>query len=237
MNEFEKPDYLEDPLEDPPEESEKKRDTPVPFIQDLAFVAVFSLILIGFASTWFLAHLGVVFQDRQLIGLANLLADATVCDWRLFQGDWWRAVSHMFLHGNFGHLFNNLLFMLPLTLLVRQWTRGYWWLAVFFAAGIAGAVLELLVHPNVVLLGASGGIAGLWSVAMICGWRLLKSGRQMGTALIALVVLGVLLYSEVTAAIFAPAAGVAHLAHLGGLLAGGLIGGLLPLRKSDPPRI
>ena len=85
-------------------------------------------------------------------------------------------------------------------------------------------------RPDVRLVGASGGIAGLWGAAMVVAWRLVKRGKQALFALVVMFVLGYLLFQQVQGAIASADGNIAHLAHLGGILAGALIGTRLPLR-------
>lgn len=135
----------------------------------------------------------------------------------------------MFLHAGLGHFVSNALFMVPLMVPMRRWTKGLSWLLTFLLAGLAGGLLELVIHPDVKLLGASGSIAGLWGAALVCAWRLVKPGKQTLFALVVMFVLGFLLFRPVGGAFASTSQHIAHLAHLGGLLAGAVIGTQLPL--------
>lgn len=203
-----------------------------PFYRDPSFIAVMVVLGIAFISTWCLEHLGLLLHSRLLVGFARLLEDFGIGDYRVFHGQVWRLLTNVFLHAGFGHLFGNLLFLVPLVALVRSFTRTYWWLAVFLVSGMAGSLLQVAFYPNDGVVGASGAIAGLAGAALVCGWRLLKSGQKLAIALPALVVLAYLVFSQFIGEISGQHQEVAHMAHLGGLIAGVLMGRRIPLRST-----
>lgn len=205
-------------------------DSPRPFFQDNVVRVFLAAMALCFFSTWIVALTGAALGIPALEQVGVDLFVWGALDARFWHGEWWRVISSMFLHAGFGHLIGNTLFMVPLMMLMRRWTKGLSWLAVFVLAGVAGGLLELAVHPDVRLVGASGGIAGLWGAAMVVAWRLVKRGKQALFALVVMFVLGYLLFQQVQGAIASADGNIAHLAHLGGILAGALIGTRLPLR-------
>ena len=141
----------------------------------------------------------------------------------------WQLVTYSFLHGSFTHLFLNMLalFMFGSEIERLFGTRRY--LAYYFAAVLAAAVTQIAVstatgsfYPTV---GASGGVFGLLLAYGIYFPRrtivLLFPPIPMPAWLFVIVYAVIELYLGVTGT----QAGVAHFAHLGGM-----VGGFLMLR-------
>ena len=148
----------------------------------------------------------------------------------------WQVLSYAFLHGSFGHLFFNMLGIwmfgaeLERVWGPRRFTHYY------FASVLAAAATQLLVNallgsqsPTV---GASGGLFGL----------LLAFGMMFPNRTVMLLIppipmkAKVLVFAygaiELVLGVMDPQGGVAHFAHLGGML-----GGFLMLRywRGQPP--
>ncbi|MEN0063524.1 MAG: rhomboid family intramembrane serine protease [Myxococcota bacterium] len=76
-------------------------------------------------------------------------------------GEGWRLLTSGLLHGNWGHLFSNSLWLLFASYNLER-TLGRANLAVIFVASVAaGSVLSSLIGPGTPSLGASGGVYGL----------------------------------------------------------------------------
>jgi membrane associated rhomboid family serine protease len=143
----------------------------------------------------------------------------------------WQPVTYMFLHGTIGHiLFNMLALWMFGTELERMWgTRAF--LKYYFATGIAAAVTTILVSlaPAPVIgrmyytttIGASGAIYGL-----LLAYGLLFPNRPIYLYFVfpipakyfVMIMGAIALLSAM-----GDSGGVAHITHLGGLVAGYLI--------------
>lgn len=144
-------------------------------------------------------------------------------------GFWpWQVVSYAFLHGNFNHLFFNMLGLWMFgSELEHVWGQKRF-LQFYTASVIAAALTQLVV--NAVLgataptIGASGGLFGLLlAFAMLFPNRTILLFFVLPMKAKWLVALyGVL---ELYQGVYVMNSGVAHFAHLGGML-----GGLLMLR-------
>lgn len=138
---------------------------------------------------------------------------------------WWQFVTHMFMHGSFMHIFFNMwsLFVFG-PLLERLWGSKKF-LIFYFVCGLGAALcheLVLLSQPlsNIPTVGASGAIYGL----------LLGFGMLYPNYVLTLVFPPVSLKAKWFVIIFAAIElltgilgthdGVAHFAHLGGMLFG-----------------
>lgn len=146
----------------------------------------------------------------------------------LMTGRVWQAVSYMFLHGSFLHLFLNmlLLFMMgPET--ERAMGRGQF-LILYFLSGVLGGVGWLIIsaldQPGAVCIGASGAIFGI-----IGAFAALFPHRQITLLLFFVIpismkawVMGVLMAAVELVFLWAQplGGGIANAAHLAGGLAG-----------------
>jgi len=147
----------------------------------------------------------------------------------------WQVVTYAFIHGSFNHLFFNMLGLWMFGSELEQiWGRNRY-LTFYFASVLAAAVTQLVV--NAVLgstaptVGASGGLFGLLlAFAMVFPDRIILLFFVIPMKAKFLVLLyGAL---ELYQGVYVMNSGVAHFAHLGGML-----GGLLTLRywRGQPP--
>jgi membrane associated rhomboid family serine protease len=139
----------------------------------------------------------------------------------------WQLITYAFLHGSFAHLAFNMLGLLVFgNDLERLWGARRF-VQFYFASVVAAAMTQLLVAQGmdqyVPTVGASGGIYGL-----LLGFAVVFPERRivplippipMPARVYALVFAGLELLLGVTGT----ASGVAHFAHLGGMIGGALM--------------
>ena len=149
--------------------------------------------------------------------------------WPIGGGFWpWQIVSYAFLHGGFNHLFFNMLGLWMFGSELEQvWGRNRF-LVFYFASVVAAALTQLVVdallNSPAPTIGASGGLFGLLlAFAMIFPNRIILLFFVIPMKAKYLVALYGLL--ELYQGVYVLNSGVAHFAHLGGML-----GGLLTLR-------
>lgn len=130
----------------------------------------------------------------------------------------WTLVSYMFLHGGFTHILFNMLmlFFFGPRLEERLGSRTFIWF--YLACGVGGALLSFMT-PFSAIVGASGAIYGVvigfaryWPREDIYIWGILPIQARM----LAIFMVALSLFAGFTGA----QDGIAHFAHLGGLLAG-----------------
>jgi membrane associated rhomboid family serine protease len=141
----------------------------------------------------------------------------------------WQPVTYMFLHGNIGHIFFNMLSLWMFgTEIERMWgTRAF--LRYYFVTGIAAAITTIVVSLMpfaatahmfyTVTIGASGAIYGL-----LLAYGLTFPNRPIYVYLVfpipakyfVMIMGGISLLS----AMGESGGGIAHITHLGGLVAG-----------------
>ncbi len=180
-----------------------------------------------------LANVAVFFLERLLGGALF----GPLALWPVGSGLFWpwQIASYSFLHGSFEHLFFNMLGLWMFGSELEQvWGRKRY-LQFYAASVVAAALTQLLVNAllgsNVPTIGASGGLFGLLlAYAMIFPNRIILLFFVIPMKAKWLVALYGLL--ELYQGAYVMNTGVAHFAHLGGML-----GGLLTIRfwRRQPP--
>ena len=163
-------------------------------------------------------------------GGINLPGGKLFSDWALqgvavSDGDWWRLVTAMFLHGSILHLAFNMLALYWLGTMIEQALGTPRFLLVYFVSGLAGSAGALWFSSAfAVTVGAYGAIFGLIGALLILEY--LATGSLMGQALIRIVVNLALTFAV---------PGISIGGHLGGL-AGGIIATYALMRYPTPPQ-
>jgi rhomboid protease GluP len=152
----------------------------------------------------------------------------------VFAGQWWRLVTAIFVHVDLYHLLSNLCFLLLFGSIAETVFQRASYFVLWFLAGIAGCMSQLLaLAPNYYGYGASGvafGLVGaLWSAYCLERVPSPTIVRRWSVAFLLafFMMLGFLpdwLHSHSFNA-----------AHLGGLLAGMILGLVIPVRTTPAP--
>jgi membrane associated rhomboid family serine protease len=143
-------------------------------------------------------------------------------------------LSH-FAHGDLGHLFLNLLVLFMFGPRVERALGSIAYLLVYLASGAFGTLFVWLFHrknPRYAALGASGCIAGVVFASIV-----VAPATQLALLFLPIPVpapIFALLYLVVSSLKMGARDGVAHEAHIGGALAGFVLGGLLFARGFTP---
>lgn len=140
----------------------------------------------------------------------------------------WQLVTYAFLHGSLGHLFFNMLALYMFGSEVERLFGPRSYLQYYFASVVAAALCHVVVvswigGPPIPTVGASGGVYGL----------LLAYGIYFPRRTVMLLFPPIPMPARVFVTLFAAlelwfgvtgtASGVAHFAHLGGMLGGFLM--------------
>jgi membrane associated rhomboid family serine protease len=170
-----------------------------------------------------IANVAVFLLATPPLGMPGMLrADALVLVPAYLLQRPWTAVTYQFVHGGFLHLAFNMLglFFLGPRVEVRLGERRF--IQLYLLAGVGGALLSLLT-PNAVIVGASGAVLGV-VVAFATYW---PRERVLLMAVIPMEMRSLVLFFTTASVLFGvadlmggPATGVAHFAHLGGILGG-----------------
>jgi membrane associated rhomboid family serine protease len=132
----------------------------------------------------------------------------------------WTLLTYQFLHApGFGHIFFNMLalYFFGPRLEERMGTRGF--LTLYLGAGVFGAVLSAIFAPDTYMVGASAAVYGVvaafavvWPFERVYLWFVLP----VPIWALAIFMVAFSLQSSV----FGAQDGIAHFAHLGGLVFG-----------------
>ncbi len=138
----------------------------------------------------------------------------------------WRLFTSMFLHGNFLHLFSNMVSLLIFGAYVELNFSKYQFISIYVTSGLIGSFFSMLFLPiDVISLGASGAIFGLIGAA----FSILIMQRDTP-----LIFLGLIYVIYFVSSSFAP--GINYFAHIFGLLGGLLMGYLFKRNKKSETR-
>jgi len=158
------------------------------------------------------------------------------------------ALTAMFLHGGWMHLFGNMLYLWIFGDNVEDRFGKIWYVIFYLVSGFAATAAQYMVQPNgsIPNVGASGAIAGVLGAYILLFPRALVRvaiGYNV-VALPAIVVLGfwiaLQLFSGVgsiaTTDETASTGGVAYMAHVGGFVAGLALAFVMRGALRDPTR-
>jgi membrane associated rhomboid family serine protease len=175
---------------------------------------LFTKILIGINLVAFLVQLVVgqrVAEDFALLGQA--LVPGTDGFQGVAEGQWYRLLTSMFLHNGYAHIGFNMLSLWWIGGPLEAALGRARYLALYFVSGLAGGALTyLLAAQNQLTLGASGAIFGLFGAMAVLMRRMKYDMRP---------VIGLLVVNLIITFAWS---GIAWQAHVGGLVAGVLVG-------------
>ncbi len=186
-------------------------------------------ILIGF---------GIEFAKGALQSPYRLaVLGAVVREWIFDEGQYWRLVSAMFLHGDgtvpgaLLHVAMNLIAIIQIGRLFELMfgTRRY--LLIYFATGIAASLTSAIVSggPSVGASGAVFGILGAFvlSVRRSPRWRNERGARSIVNQLVFWILANIAIGMQIPQ--------IDNAAHIGGLITGLILGAILPHEPAPPP--
>jgi len=152
---------------------------------------------------------GSLYVDWALIGKAQLLDGTPI---GVAEGEWWRLVTSMFLHGGIIHLALNMLMLWWVGAPIERAIGRGRFILLYFVSGLAGAAGALLLsEPNQATVGASGAIFGLLGAALVFERQ---RNYVLGGAALSIIVLNLVLTFSVS--------GISIGGHVGGLVGGAL---------------
>jgi len=143
-------------------------------------------------------------------GGGGIIADGGVRAFEVADGEWWRLVTAGFIHAGIVHLLFNMFALWILGGMVEEAVGTPRMLLIYTAAVLWGSAGALLLSPNAITVGASGGVFGLMGALLVLS-------RQRGMEMFAGGIGGLLLINLlITFAI----PGISVGGHLGGLAGG-----------------
>ncbi len=130
----------------------------------------------------------------------------------------WTPITYMFLHGGFAHILFNMLMLFFFGPRLEERLGSRTFITFYLCSGVGGALLSFFTRDALVI-GASGAIFGVvlgfaryWPRERIYIWGILPIQART----LAFFMIG----SSLLAGVMGAQDGIAHFAHLGGLVAG-----------------
>lgn len=192
-----------------------------------AVVAILAAIIAAYS----VSHMYTIFPTPEALKVSLTCFQKGVLDAQSVQaGEYWRLISYLFLHAHISHLVLNLVGLWWFGRLAENLFGTGRFLIIYFASGILSGMAHVFLNPEMMAVGASGAVMGVFGAATAgifrCKHLLPESIRRNEVSwMLGLAAAQVALDQVVPH--------VAVFAHLGGLVAGLVLGLLVPLRK--PP--
>jgi rhomboid protease GluP len=130
----------------------------------------------------------------------------------VYKGWYWQLFTSLFIHANLLHVLGNSLFLAFFGFKAEELFAKKVYLFIYFASGLAGNLLTLLMGANIVSVGASGAIFGLF------GASTMYMRKTMNQSILSALMYAMYLF------LINVGANVNLAAHFGGLIAGLIIG-------------
>ena len=208
------------------EETEyKKHQTEVPLKNSFPVVTI-GLIVVNLIVLLIMYHAGYRAGYNRIPFEFGGLHRNTV----IYEGEWYRLFTSMFIHFGFQHFFSNAVGILIFGMRIEQFLGRVFYLLVYLVTGLVGALFSLfvtLVNSNAVSAGASGSVYGLIGALLAFTFITKRRVGSLSWVLIGMYVGFGLISSQFTG-IFDDntISNIDNMAHLGGALAGIVMGGV-----------
>jgi rhomboid protease GluP len=138
----------------------------------------------------------------------------------MYYGWYWQLLTSMFVHASITHLAGNMLFLLIFGLRGEEMFSLPEYLLIYFLGGLTGNLLSLAFLPlDIPSVGASGAIFAMFGACTI------YARRTVGQSIIGALIFAVFLV------LLSSGSNVNNSAHIGGLVAGLLIGYVLAVKR------
>jgi membrane associated rhomboid family serine protease len=169
-------------------------------------------VLIALCVLAFVAELAAGGGAGSLDGGGRVIREGGLFGPAVDGGEWYRIVTSAFLHAGLFHLLLNMFALYVLGSLLEPGIGTARFLGIYVVSILGGSFGALLLDPNEVTVGASGGIFGLMAATFI-----VARGRGMDDVASQI---GIFVVINLVFTFSIP--GISIGGHLGGLVAGGL---------------
>ncbi len=139
----------------------------------------------------------------------------------ILNGEYWRLFTSVFIHGGIMHLFMNLIGLGLGVSFLENIIKPFKLITTYLICGLMASLTSIYWHENIVSVGASGAIFGLYGLVLAFTVFKIYSKNTRGITWVLLS-----LYAGVSL-LFGFFGGIDNAAHIGGLIAGFIIGILL----------
>jgi len=181
--------------------------------------ATYSLIAINIAAYILTAYLS---KDIVTSNINVLVLLGAKVNNLILNGEYFRLVTCMFLHGGIIHLVLNMYALYAIGPLIENIYGRKKYIVIYFISGILSSILSFVFSPSV-SIGASGAIFGILGASLVFGIKMKnRIGKEFMLNIIT--VIGINLFVGFSMP------NVDNFGHLGGLI-GGIISSLILLKK------
>ena len=147
------------------------------------------------------------------------------------EGEWYRLLTHIFLHGDILHLGNNMLILFCLGNALEHYLGKISYVGIYFFSGILAGLGSVVYNTdNTVSVGASGAVFGIIGAML---WLVLRNKGKLkgftGPRMLLFVFMSV--YAGFTDR------GIDNAAHIAGLIAGFLLAMVIYRRPEDETEV
>ena len=204
----------------------EKKNKPNFFRKILSFLAKYGAPL---TNLIILLNL-IVFVFSSLDSSQLLLRYGASVNVLVYNGEMWRLLSSIFLHGGIAHLLLNMYSLYNLGNLTERIFGSTRFVFIYFVSGLFGNLVStLLTSPNsqIFSVGASGAIFGLVGAILYLGMRSPQFFKKVAGTQFLIVVVANLVIGQMTPYID-------NLAHIGGMVGGFLASWAIGLSKDIP---
>lgn len=146
----------------------------------------------------------------------------------VLNGEYWRLMSSVFIHGGALHLLMNIMGLGLSGFILEEKLGPYKLILSFLTCGLLASLSSIYFNVNVISVGASGGIFGFFGI--ILAFAIFKVFDSQVRKFIWLILI---LYSGVNLVLGLLITGVDNAAHFGGLISGFTIGFLLSIDNNN----
>jgi membrane associated rhomboid family serine protease/Tfp pilus assembly protein PilF len=146
-----------------------------------------------------------------------------------FSGQYWRLISYMFVHIGIFHLLMNMWFLYDLGSACERLLGSVTYCLMYLIAGVTGGIFSISWHPQAPSAGASGALFGILG-AMIAAYKF--GDFSMPRTYVQMSLRSMLLCAGINLA-WGMFGGIDNAAHIGGFVAGLVIGFLVAKAAPD----
>ena len=144
-------------------------------------------------------------------------------------GEWYRVFTHMFLHADTHHLFNNMIMLLAVGYSIEEMYGHVKFTITYFVGGLGACALsgyyDTVTGSYPLSVGASGAIMAIFAAMLVLSFKNRRSFDK-GAGIRMIVVLAIMVFGNMSY-------GVDWMAHLGGAITGLILGFILTIGSKN----
>jgi membrane associated rhomboid family serine protease len=170
----------------------------------------------------------IAYLYEQLAGSDKVEMQGGMVGVYVLAGQWWRIFTSAFLHADLMHIAFNMFALYQVGSFVEM-IYGTPRMAIIYVLSIVGSGIGVLLFaPDVLTIGASGAIFGLFGALAVAGSKLGEPGAAIMKQTTGIIVINLIIG-------FLPGSNISYQAHIGGLLVGIVCG--FALFRMPRPRV